>query len=253
MARTSDPVLANTRGALVAFGRFGIGLLAIAAGCEHTPGAARSRGAARPPDAADETATRTGGYPLDAISRELDAGDPGRCPEQIAPLVYRGETLRYARPVEIAAPFSDKLRAFERVVVQLARAHYGRAPVKLMHAGGRVCRPMRGNARRLSEHALGNALDVSGFAFGRASASEALPAGAPAALERAFVVTVRKHWVPTVDTIADPAAALHSRFLRKLVERVDALGVFRGIVGPGREGHAGHLHFDFAPWDYTLL
>jgi hypothetical protein len=223
-----------------------------AAGCsDRTEGLYGARGASRAQGGASAPQWRGRGYPLDAFPRELAAGDPGRCPEQIVPITYRGELLRYGKPVQIAAPFKDKLRSFEQVVVQLAKAHYGRAPATLLHAGARVCRSMRGNAKRLSEHALGNALDVSGFAFARAS--EPLPARTPEALKRAFRITVRKYWAPSYDALGDPVAAIHSRFLHALVERVDDAGIFRGIVGPGREGHAGHLHFDYAPWDYTLL
>lgn len=180
-------------------------------------------------------------YELDAISRDLAPNQPGGCPD-LPTVIYRGETVPYASPVQVAPAFAERLRAFERVVIEVSTVHYGRPPDRLVHFGARACRSVRGNATRLSEHALGNALDLGGFEWKRAKHA--------ARFEQPFTVSVLRHWIPADDR---DHATLHRDFLRALVDRVDDDDVFRGIVGPGREGHANHLHFDHAPWSYTLF
>ena len=181
-------------------------------------------------------------YALDDFPRELPEGVAPSCPAELPTVTYRGETVAYVAPVQVAEPFVAKLREFEQLVAAVSTEHYGRPPDRLLHFGARACRTVRGNARRLSEHALGNALDLSGFEWRRARGDMRQP--------KAFTVSVLRHWAPHPD---EAGAAVHQRFLRELVARVDENDVFRGIVGPGREGHANHLHFDQAPWSYTLF
>jgi len=181
-------------------------------------------------------------YPLDGISRDLPDGAAPGCPPEIQFVSYSGEVVKYAAAVQVAAPFVDKLRAFERLAVQVATEHYGRPPDRVLHFGARACRAVRGNGTRLSEHALGNALDLSGFEWKRKRDAERFA--------KPFTVSILRHWLPSK---GEPDAELHRKFLHTLVERIDDSDVFRGIVGPGREGHANHLHFDNAPWSYTLF
>jgi hypothetical protein len=181
-------------------------------------------------------------YPLDEIPRDLPEGAPVSCPAELAFVSYRGETIPYAAPVQVVQPFVEKLRAFEQLIAAVASEHYGRPPDRLLHYGARSCRTVRGNSRRLSEHALGNALDLSGFEWKRAPKAERYP--------KAFSVSVRRHWATLGQA---PDELVHQRFLHALVQRLRDEDVFRGIIGPGREGHADHLHVDQAPWPYTLF
>ena len=181
-------------------------------------------------------------YALDEIPRELAEGATPGCPPELTFVTYRGETVTYAAPVQVSPPFVEKLRTFEQLAAAVAVEHYGRPPDRLLHFGARACRTVRGNSTRLSEHALGNALDLSGFEWKRAPKAERYP--------KPFTVSVLRHWTPKE---GDTEALAHQRFLRELVKRIDDNDVFRGIVGPGREGHANHLHFDQAPWSYTLF
>ena len=184
-------------------------------------------------------------YVLDGISRELKGGKRAVCPEQIEYRNYGGQLVRLKKPVLVARPFIPKLQAFERVLQTVAKQHYGRPPDRILHFGSRACRTVRGNKKRLSEHALGNAIDISGFEWTRVKKDRALRDGA----ERAFTISVKQHWPESDDAFAER----HSRFLHALVERTVDEEIFRGVIGPGREGHADHLHFDVAPWDYKLF
>jgi hypothetical protein len=194
-------------------------------------------------------------YALDQVSRELPEASETLCPATLEYVTYAGELVRYKRPVQVAAPFVPKLRAFEAIVVEVAREHYGRAPDRLVHFGARVCRRVRGNSTRLSEHALGNALDLSGFEWQRAKENEGSATRKPArnhtrpSFERAFSVSSVRHWnasEPGVDQ-------RHRDFLRALAGRVTERELSRCIVGPVLEFHATHLHHDYAPWTSTLF
>lgn len=184
-----------------------------------------------------------GQYPLDDIARVLDPGEELPCKR--ARLVdYRGELIRYHRTTKVHADFVPRLRAFERVVVQTAKEIYGRAPRRLKHMGTYACRRIRRYPDWVSEHALGNAIDVAGFDFGRLPRGEALPAGLPRSLRRSFSVRVEDHW-----NGKRRAAAVHRRFLRTLARRLIARPeIFRTLLGPAYPGHRNHFHFDCAPY-----
>jgi hypothetical protein len=195
-------------------------------------------------------ALRRDPYPLDAVSRQVALPrKPARidCSET-ALSRYAGSLVRYERAVHVAEPFQPKLTAFEEVVVDVARAYYGRPPKQVLHLGAFACRTVRGRSHRLSEHALGNAIDVRGFSFGAARRDDPVPEDFPAKLRRPFVVSVERHWAHSAE---DGANAHHRDFLRALVARVRAEKIFRGIIGPGRPGHDNHFHFDYGPWSFA--
>jgi hypothetical protein len=94
----------------------------------------------------------------------------------------------------------------------------------------------------LSEHALGNAVDVAGFDFGPLPKNATLPPGLDRGFTNGFEVRVLKHW-----RAKSGHAAVHSRFLKTLARRLIARkDIFRVILGPGYPGHRSHFHFDMA-------
>lgn len=190
---------------------------------------------------------RGDGYPLDSVSRDLaevadDTSPPLECPD-VGLTWYEGDAIRYGRPVRIAEAFQPKMRAFEAAVEEVARAHYGRAPSRILHFGAYACRTVTGRDDRLSEHALGNAIDVSGFRFPAVNEGDVPPEDLPTPLRRPFVVSVRRHWSAPEDGEADE---IHRRFLVGVVERIQNDRLFRGVAG-----YPGHIHLDYAPWRYT--
>jgi hypothetical protein len=99
----------------------------------------------------------------------------------------------------------------------------------------------------VSEHALGNALDLVGFDFGAASKSQPLPEALPRSLKLPFQVRVARHWHGE-----GAIGAIHARFLALLTERLEQRDdIFRSMFGPGHGGHSDHLHLDAAPWRYV--
>lgn len=206
-------------------------LLALLALTTLSPGVARGGGPAR--DA----------YPLDDQPRTLDQGAPLPCEASGLPLVrYQGDSLRYQKPLRVHPAFRPQLAAFEQIVAEVARQHYGRVPTQIVHLGGYSCRRMRRYPTWVSEHALGNAIDVAGFDFAPARKEERLAGQAPA-LRRAFSVRLEKHWR------ARGAGEPHSRFLRALAQAlIDRPDVFHVVLGPAWPGHHNHFHLDHAPY-----
>jgi len=191
-------------------------------------------------------------YPLDSIERWLEPGQAVKC-DQKGMVTYRGSALRYAGSVLVDPAFRDRLARFEQVAAETAREVYGREPRLVRHFGAFSCRSTRNRKHVVSEHALGNALDLVGFDFGAATKSQPLPAGLPKALRGPFQVRVAKHFQPSAG-VGGEAAALHARFFARLTERLRARDdIFRSMFGPGHGGHDDHLHLDAAPYRYVDL
>ena len=178
-------------------------------------------------------------YPLDSIPREAPAtGDLG-CP-RIEVASYRGDVVRYKPEIWVNPSFRARLGAFEQVVRDTGVEVYGRPPERIVQLGGYGCRRMREHAGWLSEHALGNAIDVAGFDFGHLPRGAVLPPGLDPAFANGFEVRVLGHWGKRAGH-----AAVHARFLRMLVLRLLSRDdVFRVLLGPGYPGHSNHFHFD---------
>jgi hypothetical protein len=186
-------------------------------------------------------------YPLDSIERMVDGPVP--CSDE-SMVSYAGTHVRYFGPLRVHPDFRERLMRFEEVTAEVAREFYGRTPRRIRHLGAFSCRASRYRSYRLSEHALGNAIDVAGFDFGPASKQEPLAPGAPTHLRQPFEVRVSRHW----NRAHSPAAALHDAFLQELTRRiVDRRDIFRVALGPAHRGHSDHFHFDMSPWRYTHL
>ncbi len=190
--------------------------------------------------------TRGDEYELDDVERFVDPRGTLPCPSD-AIVSYRGSRIRYDRMAFVHRAFAPRLELLEAVIAETATEVYGRAPRRLVHRGAFNCRRARGRPERMSEHALGNALDVQGFDFGPMPRDVEAPADLPRHLRRGFVVRVSRHWSP-----ARERDGLHARFLHALVDRLhERPDVIRGIVGPPARRHHDHLHFDVAPWRYA--
>jgi hypothetical protein len=179
-------------------------------------------------------------YALDDVSR-WDTGSSQCHPNEM--VRYRATSMRTSASVRVHPAFAARLPELERVVREVALEHYGRAPRRMLTSGGYVCRSVRGRRDRLSEHALGNALDVRGFELGALPRGVAPPPGLPRALRRPFTITLSRDWDRDGEV-----GAVHARFLRALVDRLVRDDVFRVIYGPRHRGHTGHFHFDMSPF-----
>lgn len=185
-------------------------------------------------------------YVLDPVPRYAEPSQPISC-DVDGMVLHRSASLRYT--VRAHPAFVERLARFDDFVVALATEHYGRAPRRLAHRGAFACRSVRARAERISEHALGNAIDFQGLDFSPMQRRVEAPVDMPKALRRSFQVRVLSHWTPR-----RPADDYHARFLHRLAEELRGHPeIFRGIVGPPRPRHHDHLHFDAAPWRYAMF
>jgi hypothetical protein len=200
------------------------------------------------PAAADPTPPAPPAYGLDSVARSAPSAGDLPCPK-VDLVDYRGDVVRYTAPIRVYTGFVARLAAFERIVRDVGIEVYGRAPQRVVQLGGYSCRRMRTYSGWLSEHALGNAIDVQGFDFGHLPKDAKLPAGLDRIFANGFEVRVLGHWGKKVGH-----AAVHARFLRTLAQRlIGRDDVFRVLLGPGYPGHANHFHFDMSPFRLTQI
>ena len=184
-----------------------------------------------------------GDYALDEIARQVPASGAMHCPS-VSLVTYRGEIVRYHTPVRVYVGFRDRLSKFEAVLRDTAVEVYGRAPRLTRHIGTYNCRRIRLWPTLLSEHGMGNGIDIAGFDFAALKKGQPWPADLPPQLKRSFDVRIKTHWDG-----AGPIAAVHAKFLRLLTQRLQQRpDIFRVMLGPAYPGHKDHFHFDCAPW-----
>jgi hypothetical protein len=183
--------------------------------------------------------TGTARYALDGLQRKVAVG---HCPE-VSLREFSGQSLSFLPPARVAAAFRSHLVQFEDVVRKVALHIYGRAPSAVLVAASYDCRSVRGKQRRLSEHALGNAIDITGFRF------PPVPGSWLHAAQDGFDVRVEQHWHAHWGW----AERRHARFLEELTRSLIESDVFRTLLGPAHPDHKDHFHFDMAPGRFVDL
>lgn len=188
------------------------------------------RPAVRPPPAPAAPALPT--FPTGAacvsalISRgvefqRVDDRRQGQCGMDTAVRVRAGQA-GLNRPVDLSCSMAYALDTYKTNVIQpLALRYFGQPVVRLHHYGGYVCRGRSGNPMRISEHALGRAIDIGGFE-----------------LADGTMINVERHW---------RNAGNMSRFLQEAARH--GCNHFSVVLGPNHDrAHADHLHFDIGRW-----
>jgi hypothetical protein len=192
--------------------------VAIAAGCSSPPPPAPP-----PPPPSGETACL---QELDArrivYDRLPDWHTPEGCGIDGAVRV-RQTSLQWNRPALMGCPLALVFARFESEVVQPeAKQGFGRTVRKVSNAGAYVCRAQRGGrADRLSEHAKGRAIDITGFE-----------------LDDGTVISILRDWY---------GKGAKSEFLHRVA--LGACRIFSVVITPNRnEMHRDHLHLDIGPY-----
>jgi hypothetical protein len=210
-------------------------------------GCAAERGMEAPALAAETLrGSQERSYPLDRLRRSSKQGVAVGCPK-VELRKFQGKELQFLPAAKVVAPFRERLVELERVVREVSLRVYARPPSAILVAASYGCRSVRGKQRRLSEHALGNAIDIAGFRFSPAAGSKSR--GLPAALAQAFDVRVDQDWKGRGSALR----RRHSRFLHELTAALVERDVFRTLLGPAHRDHADHFHFDMAPEHYVDL
>ena len=131
--------------------------------------------------------------------------------------------IPWSRPAQVACPFELTEWRFETKVIQpAALAIFHRRVAELIHVGTYACRGERGgNPNRLSQHAYGKAIDITGFA-----------------LDDGTKISVRTDWA------GDGPKA---RFLHRIAK--GACGLFDVVLTPNHNAfHVDHIHLDIGPY-----
>lgn len=131
-----------------------------------------------------------------------------------------GAEITIEPAAELNCMMARTLADFMQHVVQPAAKRHFAQPVKVLHhASAFVCRPRNGT-KTLSEHAFGNALDISAFVLSDGSE-----------------VAVKAYDPEDHDTLDQ------AMFLNEV--RAAACGPFTTVLGPGSNAdHETHFHFD---------
>jgi hypothetical protein len=225
--------------------RFGIVLGLALTGCAAEQGAAGLGSGAASPDRVAAARPSGRSYPLDRLRRSSHGAATG-CPK-LELRRFGGDTLQFLPSVRVVEPFRERLLEFERVVREVSVRLYSRPPSAILVAASYGCRSVRGKQLRLSEHALGNAIDIAGFRFSPLTKSKS--AGVPPALADGFDVRVDQHWRGRGSALR----RRHSRFLHELTAALVKHDTFRTLLGPAHRDHSDHFHFDMAPEHYVDL
>ncbi len=193
----------------------------VIAGCGGS-----GRGSA--PSPYTNTASLAGGQCFGALSQRQvdysrleDFGSSGGCGIAMA-IELNASTAALNQPATLGCPLAVALNDFERQILQpMAQRHFGQHVARIHHFGAYACRARSGNAGRLSEHAKGRAIDVSGFE-----------------LADGTVIKIKDHWRNSGN---------RSQFLRDVSR--GACGIFQVVLSPNHDAaHHDHLHFDIGPW-----
>jgi hypothetical protein len=130
--------------------------------------------------------------------------------------------VAWNRPAEMSCTLAARLDSFEREVVQqAAQRHFGRPVALIHHFGAYTCRGENGGNGRLSQHALGNAIDIGSFELADGT--------------RIAVETDWRGRGPRRDFLHDVAKRACAYFNVVLTPASDAL-------------HRNHFHFDVGPY-----
>ena len=185
-------------------------------------------------------------YHLDDVIRDVSPTGTLVCPA--VPLIsYTGSRVRYSRPARVHPAFAKRLERFEQVVAETGMAVFGREPQFIVQKGSYNCRRVRSIPSLISEHSLGNAVDVYAFTFRPLEKGKALPDGVPKPFRRGFNVNLLRDWNASSET-----GAYRAKFLKELAKNLVARDdIFRVLLGPAYPGHKNHFHFDCA--NYTLV
>jgi len=149
-------------------------------------------------------------------------GDGGACTIR-TPVTLSAMTAALNRPATLGCPLAVRFEEFERQILQpLAIRYFGQPVKRIHHYGAYACRNQRGgNAGRLSEHAVGRAIDIAAFELIDGS-----------------IIRVKQDW---------NGLGRRSRFLRNISR--EACALFHVVLTPNHDAaHQDHLHFDTGPW-----
>ena len=190
-------------------------LLGIVSGCITRP--------PRPPAAAQDAAQCLGQLAAQGVRFTMIAAPVAANGCGIANAVrVEQSAIAWNHPAEMSCSLATRLDSFERDIVQpAAQRYFGRPVVLIHHFGAFTCRNENGGHGRLSQHALGNAIDIGGFELADGTRIAVETDWRGRGPRRAFLHEVAKGACRYFNVVLTPAT--------------DAL-------------HRNHFHFDVGPY-----
>ena len=189
--------------------------------------------------------TEKSDYPLDKFSRKVPKKGKFKCPK-VEIITYRGDIIKYHKPVRVHPAFKERLVKFEELVKEIALETYGRSPDRIIHLGTFNCRRIGTNRGKLSEHSFGNGIDVAGFVFKRVK-NKKIRSKIDKRFRGYFVVDMLKHWN------SKKLGGTHSKFLKEIGRKMIERKMFTVMLGPSWPGHKNHFHLDLAPYNVVSI
>jgi hypothetical protein len=140
-------------------------------------------------------------------------------------IVTKGPTgITYSGPLFVDCSLALQLPAIEKVIQEEAVKHLGSPIKRVTTLGSYSCRSIRGWNARISQHALGNAMDMAAFTPERGQAASVMRDYKPGVAEQ-----------PTV----------RGKFLRAIYGRLWSEGGVTRVLGPEWDAsHRDHFHLD---------
>lgn len=140
-------------------------------------------------------------------------------------IVTKGPTgITYAGPLMIDCSLALALPAVEKVIQEEAVKHLGEPITRITTLGSYSCRSVRGWRERISQHGLGNAMDMAAFSTKR---------GDKASVQRDYQIGVEEPEKP------------RGKFLRAIYGRLWREGGVTRVLGPEWDAaHRDHFHLD---------
>jgi hypothetical protein len=157
--------------------------------------------------------------------RDREKPDQNGCGIPHGVILTKGPTgITYAGPLMIDCSLALALPAIEKVIQEEAVKHLGEPITRITTLGSYSCRSVRGWRERISQHALGNALDMAAFST---------KAGSKASVMRDYEIGVEAPSTP------------RGRFLRAIYRRLWSEGGVTRVLGPEWDAaHRDHFHLD---------
>lgn len=174
--------------------------------------------------AACRKALEASGAKLRALP-DRSAPDRAGCGMPHGVMLTRGPTgITYAPPLVVDCSLAQALPGIERIVQEEAQRWLGAPIQKISTLGSYSCRSVRGWKERLSQHALGNAMDLAGFQP-----------------ERGRAAVVARHYARGGAEATTP----EGRFLAAVSGRLWSEVDITRVLGPDWDAsHRDHFHLD---------
>lgn len=198
--------------------------------------------AAREDGQACREALKTQGYAFQSFPDRAQPDGKTGCGIPHGVVVVKGPTgIRYEPPITVDCALARSLAGFERIVQEEAETHLRGKVIRIGNLGGFACRARNSrtvagsppNARSLSAHAFGSAVDVSSFGFA---------SGVAAVIARDYGESSR----------STPARDARRGFLRAVYGRLRSHEAdLTYAVGPDfNRAHHDHFHLDRGGWKF---